>query len=194
MPATKEPTLSLAEWLVLCLVCETPQHGFAIARLLGTSGDLGRIWRVPKPVVYRALQRLEHAGLLQPTEPEPSTMGPVREPVRATRAGHKLAAAWLTKPAGHARDVRSELLVKLALLDRSGGEPGPLIEAQREQLIPVARALEARLANSAGFERTLVLWRSETISATLRFLDAMRSDAQERAKRPALAARSRRPA
>jgi DNA-binding PadR family transcriptional regulator len=194
MPATKEPTLSLAEWLVLCLVCETPQHGFAIARLLGTNGDLGRIWRVPKPVVYRALQRLERDGLLQPTEPEPSTMGPVREPVRATRAGHKLAAAWLTKPAGHARDVRSELLVKLALLDRSGADPAPLIEAQREQLIPVARALEARLANSAGFDRTLVLWRSETISATLRFLDAMRSDAQERAKRPALAARSRRPA
>ena len=194
MPATNEPTLSLAEWLVLCLVCEKPQHGFAIARLLGSNGDLGRIWRVPKPVVYRALQRLEHAGLLQPTEPEPSTMGPVREPVRATRAGHKLAAEWLTKPACHARDVRSELLVKLALLERSSADPGPLIEAQREQLIPVARALEARLASSAGFDRTLVLWRSETISATLRFLDAMRSDAQDRAKRPALAARSRRPA
>jgi DNA-binding PadR family transcriptional regulator len=194
MPATEEPTLSLAEWLVLCLVCEKPQHGFAIARLLGANGDLGRIWRVPKPVVYRSLQRLEDAGLLQSTDPEPSTMGPVREPVRTTAMGRKLAAAWLTKPAGHARDVRSELLVKLALLDRAGTDPGPLIEAQQEHLIPVAQALEARLASSCGFDRTLVLWRSETISATLRFLDAMRSDAQERAKRPALAARSRRPA
>lgn len=36
MPATEAPTLSLAEWLVLCLVCEKPQHGFAIARLLGS--------------------------------------------------------------------------------------------------------------------------------------------------------------
>ena len=42
MPATEEPTLSLAEWLVLCLVCEKPQHGFAIARLLGSDGDLGQ--------------------------------------------------------------------------------------------------------------------------------------------------------
>ena len=194
MPATEEPTLSLAEWLVLCLVCERPQHGFAIARQLGSDGDLGRIWRVPKPVVYRALQRLEHAGLLQATEPEPSTKGPVREPVRATKAGNKLAAVWLTKPASHARDVRSELLAKLALLNRSGADPLPLIEAQRDQLVPVAEALEDRLANSAGFDRTLVLWRSETISATMRFLDAMRTDAQDRANRPALAARSRRPA
>jgi len=194
MPAIEEPALSLAEWLVLCLVCEKPQHGFAIARLLGANGELGRIWRVPKPVVYRSLQRLEDAGLLQSTEPEPSTMGPVREPVRATAKGRKQAAGWLTKPAGHARDVRSELLVKLALLDRAGTDPRPLIEAQREQLIPVAQALEARLASSSGFDRTLVLWRSETISATLRFLDAMRSDTQDRAKRSALAARSRRPA
>ncbi len=194
MPETEAPTLSLAEWLVLCLVCEKPQHGFAIARLLGSDGDLGRIWRVPKPVVYRALQRLEHAGLLQATEPEPSTMGPVREPVMATRAGQKLAADWLTKPASHARDVRSELLAKLALLDRSGADPWPLIEAQRELLVPVASALDDRLARAAGFDRTLILWRSETVSATLRFLDAMRSDAQARAKRPALATRSRRPA
>jgi hypothetical protein len=146
------------------------------------------------PVVYRALQRLEHAGLLQATEPEPSNMGPVREPVRATKSGTKLAAAWLTRPASHARDVRSELLAKLALLNRSGADPLPLIEAQREQLVPVARSLEGRLASSAGFDRTLVLRRSETIPATIRFLDTMRADAQDRANRPALAARSRRPA
>jgi hypothetical protein len=47
---------------------------------------------------------------------------------------------------------------------------------------------------ATGFDRTLVLWRSETISATLRFLEAMRTDAQDVASRAALAARSRRPA
>ena len=99
MPVTDEPALSLAEWLVLCLVCEKPQHGFAIARLLQPGGEVGKIWRVPKPVVYRALQRLENAGLLQSTAPEPSSMGPVREPVRVTSRGRKLATAWLTRPA-----------------------------------------------------------------------------------------------
>jgi DNA-binding PadR family transcriptional regulator len=171
MPET--PSLSLAEWLVLCLACEQPLHGFAMARILGADGELGQIWRVPKPVIYRALQRLEDLGLLRAAAQEPSSQGPARSPARATSQGRKLAAAWLTRPASHNRDVRSELLVKLALLDRRGEDPLPLLEAQREQLIPVAAALEERLAAASGFDRTLVLWRCETVSATLRFLDAL---------------------
>ena len=31
MPQQRGPGLSLAEWLVLCLVSEKPMHGFAIA-------------------------------------------------------------------------------------------------------------------------------------------------------------------
>jgi PadR family transcriptional regulator AphA len=93
--------------------------------------------------------------------------------VQATSEGRKLAAGWLLRPASHNRDVRSELLVKLALLDRRGEDPLPLLEAQREQLIPVAAALADRLAAASGFDRTLILWRCETVSATLRFLDAL---------------------
>jgi hypothetical protein len=37
----------------------------------------------------------------------------------------------------------------------------------------VADALRDRLASVAGFERTLALWRFETVSATVRFLDAL---------------------
>jgi DNA-binding PadR family transcriptional regulator len=168
-----EPTLSLSEWLVLCLVGEEPRHGFAIARLLDAEGSLGRIWRVPKPVVYRALQRLEQLGLVRSAELQPSSLGPAKLPVDATASGRALAADWLSRPASHNRDVRSELLVKLALLDRSGRDPRPLLDAQRQQLIPVARALAGRLTTASGFERTLILWRSETVTATLRFLDAM---------------------
>lgn len=168
-----EPTLSLSEWLVLCLVCEEARHGFAIARLLDSDGSMGRIWRVPKPVVYRALQRLEQLGLVQSAELQPSSLGPAKLPVDATASGRALAADWLSRPASHNRDVRSELLVKLALLDRSGGDPRRLLDAQREQLIPVASALAGRLATASGFDRTLILWRCETVTATLRFLDAM---------------------
>lgn len=175
MPASPEPSLSLAEWLVLCLVGEQPLHGFAIARMLGPEGSMGQVWRVPKPVIYRALQRLEHLALVQTTEQQPSSQGPVRSLVAATGAGRDAAAAWLTRPAGHNRDVRSELLVKLALLHRSGADPQPLLDAQRDQLIPVARALRDRLAAAAGFDRTLALWRCETVSATLRFLDALQA-------------------
>jgi DNA-binding PadR family transcriptional regulator len=169
-----EPTLSLSEWLVLCLICEEPRHGFAIARLLDSEGSMGRIWRVPKPVVYRAMQRLEQLGLVESAELQPSSLGPAKLPVDATASGRARAADWLSRPASHNRDVRSELLVKLALLDRAGRDPRPLLDAQREQLKPVARALRQRLAGASGFDRTLILWRSETVTATLRFLDAMR--------------------
>ncbi|HBW20972.1 MAG: PadR family transcriptional regulator [Streptosporangiaceae bacterium] len=177
MNAPAEPSLSLAEWLVLCLICEEPAHGFALARLLGTSGSIGQVWRVPKPVVYRALQRLEQLGLVRTTHQQSSSQGPVRSLVDATPAGRELASAWLSRPASKNRDVRSELLVKLALLDRAGADPGPLLDAQRDRLIPVAAALQDRLAEAASFDRTLILWRYETLSATLRFLEALRSEA-----------------
>jgi DNA-binding PadR family transcriptional regulator len=177
MPAPTESRLSLAEWLVLCLVCESPAHGFAITRVLAGDGDLGQIWRVPKPVIYRALQRLEAAGLVATVEIQPSTAGPARSLVDATKPGRRAATAWLTRPVIHNRDIRSELLVKLALLERAGADAAPLLTAQREKLEPVAEALHARLAEAAGFDRTVTLWRCETVAATLRFLDALREPA-----------------
>jgi DNA-binding PadR family transcriptional regulator len=173
MTSPEEQSLSLSEWLVLCLVCEQPRHGFAIARLLEAEGSLGRVWRVPKPVIYRALQRLEQLGLVRTIEQQASSQGPVRSLIDATPAGRKAAGAWLTRPVEHTRDVRSELLVKLALLDRAGADPQPLLEAQREHLAPVADAMRARLDDAGGFDRTLALWRYETVSATVRFLDAL---------------------
>ena len=50
--------LSLAEWLVLCLVREEPTYGLVIAQLLDRDGSLGQIWSVQKGSVYLALQRL----------------------------------------------------------------------------------------------------------------------------------------
>jgi len=184
MSAAQDSSLSLAEWLVLCLVCEKPRHGFALAALLGSEGEMGRVWRVPKPVVYRALQRLEQLRLVRITRQQPSNQGPARSPVDATPAGRDKASAWLNRPASHNRDVRSELLVKLALLARSEADSRPLLGAQRDQLIPVARALQNRLAAATGFDRTLVLWRCETMSATLRFLDALRAQAVSETSAP----------
>jgi DNA-binding PadR family transcriptional regulator len=171
MAAAQEPSLSLAEWLVLCIVCEQPMHGFGVARLLGQNGSVGQVWRVPKPIVYRALQRLELLALVRTAGEQPSSQGPVRSLIEVTAAGRDAAAAWLRRPVSHTRDIRSQLLAKLALLDRAGRNPLPLLEAQREQLKPIAGALQDQLAASSGFDRTVVLWRYETVSATLRFLD-----------------------
>jgi len=173
MPHQREPGLSLAEWLVLCLVRDRPMHGFAIAGLLADDGSLGRIWHVRKMVVYRAAHRLEQLGLIMASDKQPTSQGPARVPLWATPEGRQAAGAWLRQPACHARDIRSELLLKLALLDRAGADPRDLLLAQRSQLAPIAGALAGQIPATAGFDRVLLQWRYESVSSTLRFLDAL---------------------
>jgi len=120
MPQQRAPRLSLAEWLVLCLVREGPTYGLAVAGLLAHEGSVGQVWHVPKQVVYRAARRLEHLGLLTVSGTQPSTLGPTRIQLQATPEGCQAAGKWLHQPASHPRDIRSELLVKLALLARVG--------------------------------------------------------------------------
>ena len=45
MARARLPDLSLTEWAVLAVVAEAPAHGFAIAKELAPTGDLGRILR-----------------------------------------------------------------------------------------------------------------------------------------------------
>jgi len=173
MPRRQGPGLSLAEWLVLCLVSEEPVHGFALAARLAPDGDVGMIWHVQKAVVYRAAQRLERLGLITAEDRQYSRLGPPRSRLSATPEGERGAQGWLRQPAAHPRDVRSELLLKLALLSRAGADPGDLLRAQRRQLIPVADGLATRLRTATGFDQDLTLWRHESVSATLRFLDTL---------------------
>jgi DNA-binding PadR family transcriptional regulator len=167
--------LSLAEWLVLCLVCEEPTYGLVLVGRLARDGPVGQVWSVPKAMVYRALQRLELLGLIQTIGEERTSQGPVRSLYQATTAGKLAAGEWLSTPVEHPRDVRSELMVKLALLDRAGTDSGELLQAQRDRLLPVAAALQDRLRVTTGFEHTLVLWRHEAMAATLRFLEVLAS-------------------
>jgi DNA-binding PadR family transcriptional regulator len=170
---TGEGSLSLIEWPVLCVVCEQPRRGKAIARLLDSDGSLGQVWRLPKPVIHQALQRLEHLGLVRTEQQQAPDQGRVRSLIDATPTGRDAASAWLARPVPHPRDVRSELLVKLALLSRARADPQPLIRAQREHLAPVADALREHLGSVSGSDRTLALWQFETVSATIRFLDTL---------------------
>jgi DNA-binding PadR family transcriptional regulator len=167
--------LSLAEWLVLGLVREEPTYGLVLVGLLARDGPVGQVWSVPKAMVYRALQRLELLGLVQTIGEQRTSQGPVRSLYAATVDGQLAVDRWLGTPAEHPRDVRSELMVKLALLDRAGADSRELLQAQLDQLLPVAAALEDRLRVTTGFEHTLALWRHEAMAATLRFLEVLAS-------------------
>src|SRR5215467_6637716 len=109
---TAEPSLSLPEWVVLAILSEHPLHGFAVVQLTASGGELGRVWQIPKAIVYRAIGRLLDAGLVVPEGKEPG-LGPQRTVYTVTPAGRLAVGRWLRTPVAHVRDIRSHLLLKL---------------------------------------------------------------------------------
>ena len=174
------PSLSLAEWTALALIAEHPAHGFAISQLTAPGGELGRIWHIPRPVIYRAIGRLEEAGLVAPRAVEPGR-GPQRTIYAATATGRKAAADWLDTPVQHVREVRSQLLIKLALLDRAGTDATGLLVRQRAILQPIAAAIATERTQRRGFDATLLAWRRATAAAALSFLDDITPSGASRA-------------
>ena len=166
------PSLSLPEWTVLTVLSQQPAHGFAVARLTAPRGELGRIWQIPRPVIYRAIGRLVEADLVRPESVQPG-LGPQRTIFAATPQGRQAAKDWLDTPVAHVRDIRSHLLLKLALLDRTGADPGDLLRRQRAVLEPIARAIESGQPAGDGFDATLLAWRRATAAAALEFLDVV---------------------
>jgi hypothetical protein len=102
-----------------------------------------------------------------------TSQGPARSLAEATPAGQTAARAWLRTPVRHGRDVRSELLIKLALLKRTGADPRDLLSEQRAEFSPLGAALADQVHATTGIEHTLALWRHKTMSATIQFLDDM---------------------
>ncbi len=157
--------LSLAEWVVLCLVSEKPTHSFAIASLLAKDGSLGQVWHVQKAVAYRAGARLVQLGLITAAEKQPSNLGPARSQLEATSKGEQAARDWLRQPVTNPGDIRSELLVKLALLGRCGrsrnsaglrsrNSPGPGLVSVLPDVLLLSSFGELRFVSSvANFPR-----------------------------------------
>ena len=169
---TVRPSLSLPEQTVLAIISQQPSHGFAVAQLTAPGGELGRIWHIPKAVIYRAIGRLIDAGLITPDCTEPG-LGPQRTVYAATPAGRQAAEQWLDTPVQHVRDIRSHLLLKLALLDRAGGDPTALLRRQRAVLTPIVQAIQAGQGQETGFDATLLAWRQASAATALDFLDAI---------------------
>ncbi|MFC0107466.1 hypothetical protein [Kibdelosporangium aridum] len=75
---------------------------------------------------------------------------------------------WLTEPVRHVRDMRSHLLVKLALLDLRGIDPTPLLRRQQDVLEPIVAALAKE--RQEGFDGVLAAWRYTNARAALGFV------------------------
>jgi DNA-binding PadR family transcriptional regulator len=166
---------ALPEWTVLALLREQSRHGFAIAACTAANGYVGQVWHIARPVVYRALDRLEAASLIHPLTVE-SGPGPQRTIYELTPAGREAVDEWLDEPVRHVRDMRAHLLVKLALLHRRAIDPKPLLKRQRDALEPIVHAIAAQHARQDGFDAVLLAWRHTNASAALQFVTDLTRD------------------
>ena len=163
-----ESALSLTDLAVLGLLAERPSHGFALAKLLDSSGPVGRVLTVRRPLVYRALDRLVDQGDAEAITIEAGDAGPDRVVHQVTAAGRQRLSAWLEAPVAHVRDIRLGLLLKLTLLERARRSPRALIVRQRRALRPMLTALEEAAANSGDIVER---WRLHNARAAAAFLD-----------------------
>jgi molybdopterin-binding protein len=170
-PAAEGPR-SLAEDVCLVLVAQGASHGWAVGTLLAPDGEIGRIWSLSRPLTYRALEQLADKGLLK-RKGEAKATGRERQVLSVTPRGKRVAAEWLAAPVEHLREVRTDLLLKLALRERAGLDVEELLTAQE-------RAFDDRitsLTTGTPAPDLVTLWRRESARAVRRFLTAARRGA-----------------
>ena len=176
-----ERELTPGEWCVLALLATEPAHGWTLASEFGTDREIGTIWPLSRPLVYRALEILEQRELIEPARVEAGTRGPHRTVFRATPLGQGEFKRWLSVPVDYTRDMQPLFLLKLVLAERGGIMPAPIVENQRAAFSTAVESLEMQLAESSGTEYGVVWFRLESTNSVLRLIDSLGS------KRPRLA-------
>jgi PadR family transcriptional regulator AphA len=157
---------SFAEWVCLALVSQKVSHGWALGTMLAADGELGRIWTLSRPLTYRAIDGLVDKRLVT-RRGQAAGRGRDRVVLAPTASGRRLANRWLDTPVEHLRDVRTELLVKLALRERAGLDSTELLAAQQAAFAPTIDVL-----TSSGPDDDVVdVWRRESARAVRRFLE-----------------------
>jgi molybdopterin-binding protein len=165
VPSTpSEP--SFAEHVCLSLIIQGLSHGWAVGTILAPDGELGRIWSLSRPLTYRAIDGLVDKGLVT-RRGQTTGHGRDRRVLAPTARGRRLSGRWLDTPVQHLRDVRTELLVKLALRHRAGLDNEVLLATQHHLFEPTIDIL----TSTHDGDDLVDVWRRESARAVRRFLD-----------------------
>ena len=174
MASARLPELSLTEWAVLALVAEQPTHGFAVSKELAGTGDIGRIWTVPRPLVYRALATLEELatrgadrrGVRRPrTEPHAPPRDAPRQAGRRAVAGARRCRTC----ASCAPACCSSSACSIAAASTSARSRWPSSTSSRRS----SASLKSQATTAEGFDRLLASWRYESALAASRVLEGV---------------------
>jgi DNA-binding PadR family transcriptional regulator len=175
-----ERELTPGEWCVLSLLCIEPAHGWTLASEFNRDREIGQIWSLSRPLVYRTLEILEQRELIEPARIEAGVRGPHRTVFRATERGHDEFRRWLSEPVEHQRDMQPLFLLKLVFAERAGIVPAPIVDTQKAAFSTAVESLEAQLADSSGSEWAVAWLRLESTSAVLRLIDKIGTPAEPR--------------
>jgi PadR family transcriptional regulator AphA len=163
--------LSSADWATLACVAERPAHGFAVASRLAPDGDLGRVVTVSRSLTYRSITRLLDRTLVEVVGEERGRNGLTRTIYAATIEGRTVLGQWLGEAVEPADEVRTDLLLKVVILDVLGLDGSELLARQREVLTREVATLE-RVADP---DDPVWVWRVESTRAWLRFVERVDS-------------------
>jgi PadR family transcriptional regulator AphA len=166
-------TPSVLDHVVLRLVCEKPQHGFAISKELDADESLVTVMKVRRPLVYRSINSLEAAGLIRPSKTEAGDQGSERTVYSPTARGKATSAEWLESIVEHPRDARIELLAKFVLRSRANMSNKGLAKRQREIFSVFAQEFKAKEKVAERNTKLVARWRYESIHAMIRLLDSV---------------------
>jgi DNA-binding PadR family transcriptional regulator len=161
------------EWAVLGLLCERPAHGWAVAKSLDPSGELGAIWSLGRPLVYRSIEMLNRSRLIEPVGHEPGIRGPNRTIFAASPAGELAFSRWLEEPVDHVRDARSLLLLKIVLAERASVDLTGMLLDQRRSILAAVRSIEPTIGGTSGTRQMVLNFRLESMRGVLHFLEAL---------------------
>ena len=166
-------TPSVLDYIVLALINEKPQHGFAVAKELSADESLLAVMTVRRPLVYRSINSLVAAGLIRPTKTEAGKQGSERTVYSTTTSGKSVSKSWLNSIVDHPRDARIELLAKFVLRSRSKLSNVSLAKRQRTLFTKFANEFKSKEREAAPESKLVARWRYESIQAMIRLLDSV---------------------
>jgi len=127
----KHHSLTL-EYILLGLLQDNPDHGYALFEKVQNTPELSLIWQVKRSKLYYLLDKLAGEGLLSSSVLAQEDY-PDRKVYQLTEEGRVAIEEWLTSPVLSSRYVRIAFLSKLYFaLQRDSRDALGLIKTQRE--------------------------------------------------------------
>lgn len=167
----------VAEYALLGLLREGPQHGYRLAAAFASDGRLGIALRLKMSQMYAYLRKLERQGLLLAHDETDAASHRSRRVFALTAEGERAFDAWLAAPVEATREVRLAFLLKLAFTLDDAPLALTLLDRQRTATAAWLARQRIRAARTMDGDETpmlarLTLRRRILLSeATLAWLD-----------------------